>query len=134
MKISIRLLSALVLALTVTACKTVAEQEIKGRDITAKGTVQVLFGTLKADGHEWVLATSDGDYELHLGPEEYRKSKAFVITDGEKANVRGFVFQKHISPVSIETVSSTIQLRTEDGKSLWAKTSFSSKAQTTREP
>jgi len=132
---SIRLLSAVALALTVTAFKTVAEEEIKGRDVVTKGTAQIMSGTLKADGdHEWLLVTADGDYELHLGPEKYRESKGFVMTDGEKAEVRGFVFQKHISPISIKTEKATIELRTEEGKSAWAKTSFSSTSKINSEP
>ncbi len=123
---SIRLLAATALVLTVAACKTVAEEELKGRDIVAKGTIQAVSGTLKADGHEWVLVTAGGDYDLHLGPEGYRESKNFTMTDGEKAEVRGFVFKKHVSPISIKTEKATIELRTEEGKSAWANTSFAS--------
>ena len=123
---SIRLLTAAALVLTVAAFKTFAEEEIKGRDIVAKGTVQSMSGTLKADGHEWVLITVSGNYELHLGPGEYRESKNFTMTDGEKAEVRGFVFKKHVSPISIKTENSYLELRTEEGKPAWGNTSFAS--------
>lgn len=109
------------------AGKSLAEEELKGRDIVAKGTVRVLSGTLKADGHEWVLMTATGGYELHLGPEGYRESKRFTMADGETAEVRGFIFQKHVSPISIKTETATIALRTEEGKSVWANTDFASK-------
>jgi hypothetical protein len=126
MRKSIRLLVIAVITLTVAASNVVAEEVLKGRDVVAKGTVQSISGTLKADGHEWVLVTAGGDYELHLGPESYRESKGFTMKDGEKAEVRGFVFEKHISPISIKTKTSTIALRTETGASAWSNTSFSS--------
>jgi hypothetical protein len=126
MRKSIRLLVIAVITLTVAASNVVAEEVLKGRDVVAKGTVQSISGTLKADGHEWVLVTAGGDYELHLGPESYRESKGFTMKDGEKAEVRGFVFEKHISPISIKTQTSTIALRTETGASAWSNTSFSS--------
>jgi len=125
MKKPIRLLIVAVITLTVAASNAVAEEILKGRDIVAKGTVQSISGTLKADGHEWVLVTAGGDYALHLGPESYRKSKGFTMKDGEKAEVRGFVFEKHISPISIKTQTSTIALRTETGVSAWSNTSLS---------
>ena len=123
---SIRFLIATVLVLTFTACETVAGEELKGRDIVTKGTVRVLSGKLKADGSEWRLMTDGGDYELHLGPKEYRESKKITMTDGATAEVRGFVFEKHASPISIKTAGSTLELRTEAGVALWGKTGVGS--------
>jgi hypothetical protein len=108
------------------AGKGVAEEEVKGRDVVTKGTVRILSGTLNADGHEWALATAGGDYELHLGPADYRESKGFTMTQGENAEVRGFVFKNHISPISIKTANAVIELRTEEGSSVWANTGFAS--------
>jgi len=129
MKKSIRLFIAAALLLSVAACKTPAQEEVKGKDVVASGTVQSLSGTLQlaADGHDWILITPQGDYALHLGPKEYRDSKNFVMTIGEKAEIRGFVHKKHIAPISIKTKTASIDLRTEEGKSVWAKTNFSQK-------
>jgi hypothetical protein len=127
MKKSICLFTATVFLLSIAACKTPAQEEIKGKDVVAAGTVQSMSGTLREEGHEWVLVTVERDYELHLGPEEYRESKGFTMTDGEKAEVQGFVYKTHISPISIKTGTASIHLRTKEGKSIWAKTDFSQK-------
>jgi hypothetical protein len=125
MKTSIRYVVA-ALVLSAVALSSPAEEELKGRDIVTKGTVQNLSGTLKADGHEWALSTTGGDYELHLGPEEYRQSKGLALTDGEPAEVRGFVFGKHVSPISLKTGTAECAFRTEEGKSVWAGTRYAS--------
>jgi hypothetical protein len=126
MKQSIRILTMSALVLASAAFTTRAEEEIKGRDIVTKGAVQTLSGTLKAEGHEWELIAADGTaYELHLGPTEYRESKSFTMKDGEHAEVRGFVFNTHVSPISLKTQSASIELRTEAGKPAWANSSFS---------
>jgi hypothetical protein len=105
-----------------------AESEIKGKDVVTKGAVQTLSGTLKADGgHEWLLVTDQETYELHLGPEAYRESKKFTLTEGQKAEVKGFVLEKNIAPITIKTDKSSITLRDEAGKAVWAGTAFSSK-------
>ncbi len=122
----IRFLIAATFVLTVSVCKTVAEEYLKGRDIVAKGTVRVLSGKLQADGSEWHLMTEEGGYALHLGPKEYRESKSFIMTDGETAEIRGFVFEKHVSPILIKTAAATVELRTGEGTAVWGKTGVGS--------
>jgi hypothetical protein len=103
-------------------------EEIKGKDVVAAGTVQTLSGTLKEDGgHEWLLVTAQGTYELHLGPEAYRESKKFTLAEDQKVEVKGFVFEKHVAPITIKTDQDAIVLRDEAGKSAWAGTEFSGK-------
>jgi len=127
MKKSIRILTVFALVLAGAAFATQAEEEIKGRDIATQGAIQTLSGTLKAVGHEWELIAADGaEYELHLGPEEYRAAKKFTLKDGEHAEVRGFVFKNHVSPILLKTKGASIELRTETGRSAWSNTSFAS--------
>lgn len=111
-----------------TLLSATAAEEIKGKDVVAGGTVQTLSGTLKADGgHEWLLVTAQETYEMHLGPGAYRESKKFVLSEGQKADVKGFVLEKHIAPITIQTGKAAIVLRNEDGKAAWAGTEFSRK-------
>lgn len=108
------------------ACAASAEEEIKGRDIVKKGKVEVLTGELKADGNEWMLVVDNKEYELHLGPEKFREDKKVVLADGETAEVKGFVYLEHVSPISIKTEKQTIELRSEDGTAKWKDTEYSS--------
>ncbi len=122
----IRLSAAAATVFTLLSAATA--EEVKGKDVVAGGTVQSLSGTLKADGgHEWLLVTAQETYELHLGPEAYRESKKFVLSEGQKANVKGFVFEKHIAPITIQTGKAAMVLRDEAGKAAWAGTEFSGK-------
>jgi len=106
--------------------RTSAAEEVKGKDVVAAGTVQTLTGILKPEGgHDWMLITPEGTYELHLGPDTYRASKNFIISEGEKAEVTGFVHEKHIAPITLKTEKAAITLRDEKGKSAWAGTEFS---------
>lgn len=106
--------------------RTSAAEEVKGKNVVAAGTVQTLTGTLKPEGgHDWMLITAEGTYELHLGPANYRESKQFSMAEGDKASVTGFVHEKHIAPISIKTDKASITLRDEKGKAAWAGTEFS---------
>lgn len=128
MKKSKKLFALVVLIIAASSGRLFAESEIKGKDVVADGTVQTLSGTLKADGgHEWLLVTAKETYELHLGPEKYRESKKFSLTEGLEAEVKGFVFEKHIAPITIKAGNASIVLRDEGGKAAWAGTEFSTK-------
>lgn len=117
-----------VLIVAASSGRLFAESEMKGKDVVASGIVQTLSGILKEDGgHEWLLVTAKETYELHLGPEAYRESKNFTLADGQKAEVKGFVFEKHIAPITIKIGKDVIVLRDETGKSAWAGTEFSGK-------
>lgn len=122
----IRLSAAAVTVFTLLSAATA--EEVKGKDVVARGTVQTLSGTLKADGsHEWLLVTAQEIYELHLGPEKYRETQKVTLSEGQEAEVKGFVFEKHIAPITIRTGKSAIVLRDEAGKAAWAGTEFSGK-------
>ncbi len=101
-----------------TLLSTAPSEEIKGKDVVAGGTVQTLSGILKEDGgHEWLLVTAKETCELHHGPEAYRESKKFPLREGQKVEVKGFVFEKHITPITIKTAQEAFVLRDETGRS-----------------
>jgi hypothetical protein len=124
MKKSIWITASIIMLVLSTAT---AEETLKGKDIVSNGTVQTLSGKLRRDGDEWQLVANGKTYEIHLGPSEYRQSENFTMTEGEPAEVKGFVFKEHLSPIAIKMDSGSITLRDEAGKSVWAGTEFSGK-------
>ncbi|QHI68114.1 hypothetical protein [Tichowtungia aerotolerans] len=118
-------IAAISLAFGLTATAT---EEIKGKDVVSRGNIQTIIGTLQSeDGTEFTLVTSKTSYELHLGPEKYRNSMPVKLKPGQDAEVRGFVYKEHISPITIKTDGSTIILRDKEGKAVWAGTEYSRK-------
>ena len=124
----IRLSAAAACIAVFCSARAFAEEEVKGKDVVASGTVQILSGTLKPEGnHDWLLITPEGTYELHLGPDKYRESKEFTMIEGQKAEIKGFVFGKHVAPILIKTDKASITLRNEEGRAAWAESEFSRK-------
>lgn len=98
---------------------------LKGRDIVELGKLENVTGYLVKLGDEWGLKVGEKIYEIHLGPEEYRAYHNFTLTDGEKALVRGFVFNNDIAVAAMETGGKSITLRNETGQAAWSGSSFS---------
>jgi len=93
---------------------------LKGRDFVRLGNLSTLTGTLVQKGDEWGLKVGDTVYDIHLGPSEYRSIRGFHLKDGDKATIRGFVYKKDLTIVSIETGGKSITLRDETGRPAWA--------------
>ena len=45
--------------------------DLQGKDVVEKGRYSVLSGTLKVDEDELYVATDEGTYLIHKGPEWY---------------------------------------------------------------
>jgi len=102
-------------------------EEVKGRDVVAAGTLRTVSGTLKPEGgHDWFLITDDGTFELHLGPGRFRADQGFKMSEGEQAEVTGFVHEGHMAPITL-TIKRAVTLRNEEGRPLWAGTDFGGK-------
>jgi len=95
---------------------------LKGRDLVRLGEPGTLTGTLVQKGDEWGVQVGDIVYDIHLGPSEYRTYKDFHLKDGEAAIIKGFVYKKDVTVVSIETGGQSITLRDETGRPAWAGT------------
>ena len=103
---------------------TAADQEDhldpSGRIVAARGSLETLSGMLKWEDDEWHLALPSGGimYELHLGPYGHREEPVF--TDNTSAEVEGFVYRDHISPVKVITGGETYQFWTTERMPMWA--------------
>ena len=100
-------------------------EEIKGKDIAKKGTLTDLSGSLKYEGSEWYLVSEEKSFQIHLGPKSYLESINFKLTEGDQAEIKGFVLNDHIAPCTITTAGKSIELRDENGRPAWARSKFS---------
>jgi hypothetical protein len=105
--------------------ESVESEEIKGKDIASKGFLTDLSGTLKYEGGEWYLVSDEGSFQIHLGPKSYLDSINFKLTEGDQAEIKGFVLEDHIAPCKITTAGKSIELRDENGRPAWAGSKFS---------
>ena len=118
----------MVLVLAVAMAGVSCADEVKGRDVVDAGTIQTLSGTLKPDGgHDWFLITKEGTYELHLGPGRFRAAQGFKMSEGDEAETTGFVHEDHMAPITLTVKGTTVALRTDEGRPLWAGTEFGGK-------
>ena len=93
---------------------------LKGRDFARLGKLATLTGTLVQKGDEWGVKVGDTVYDIHLGPSDYRTAREFHLKDGNKATIKGFVYKKDLTIVTIETGGKIITLRDETGRPAWA--------------
>jgi hypothetical protein len=98
-----------------------APGKLRGRDLVRLGNLTSLSGTLKKDGDEWVLMVGGTAYNIHMGPSSYRESKGFVMTDGNFARVRGFLYGKDMAATSVDTLGKVIVLRDDTGRPAWSR-------------
>ena len=105
--------------------ETAQSEEIKGKDIVKKGGLTVLSGYLKYERGEWYLVSGEKSFQIHLGPKNYLKSINFRLTEGNQAEIKGFVLNDHIAPCTITTDGKSIELRDENGRPAWAGSKFS---------
>ena len=98
-----------------------APGKLRGRDLVHLGKLTSLSGTLKKDGDEWVLMVNGTAYDLHMGPNSYRESKGFVMTGGNFATVRGFLYGKDMAATSVDTLGQVIVLRDDTGRPSWTR-------------
>ena len=113
------------LLLMVFGSQAVFAETLKGRDYADRGELKTLNGNLIQIGDEWGLRVGDTAYEIHMGPIEFRESKGIILTDGQPATVKGFVYKTDIAAASLETGGKYILLRGDDGKPAWSGTRFS---------
>ncbi len=102
-------------------------QEMKGRDFVRLGKLYELNGTLELVGTEWFLTTGDNTYALHMGPETYRESKGFSLSEGNLVTINGFVYNDDIAIKYISSNGQSIVLRDETGRPTWAGSKFSNR-------
>lgn len=93
---------------------------LRGRDYVRLGQMDILTGTLVQKDNEWGLKVGDKVWDIHLGPVEYRDDKGLVLMNGEKATIKGFVYQNHVTVSSIETGGKSMTLRDQTGRPTWA--------------
>ncbi len=93
---------------------------LRGRDYVRLGQMDILTGTLVQKDNEWGLNVGDKSWDIHLGPVEYRTDKGLVLTNGERATIKGFVYQNHVTVTSIETGGKSMTLRDQTGRPAWA--------------
>lgn len=118
----------MVLVLAVAMVGVSYADEVKGRDVVDAGTIRTLSGTLRPEGgHDWFLITENGEYELHLGPGRFRAAQGFKMSEGDEAETTGFVHEDHMAPITLTVKGTTIALRTDEGRPLWAGTEFGGK-------
>ena len=100
--------------------------QLSGRDFSQMGTRATFSGTLQVDqAGEWYLQTSKSTYALHLGPEGFRAAQGFQMKKGEKALVKGFLYNNDVAVAEIETGGRTIILRDSTGRPAWSGTGYS---------
>ncbi len=97
---------------------------LRGREIVEIGKISTIEGTLKMEGTEWVLLTSDINYDIHLGPEAYRESRGFKLVEGNRAVVKGFLHNSDMAVMEIESNGALIVLRDASGMPAWAGSRF----------
>jgi hypothetical protein len=99
-------------------------ERLKGRDIVRLGKPETLKGTLAMKGDEWTLIVGETVYEIHMGPAEFRTQKGFNLTEGEEATVSGFLHGNDLAVTTMATNGTTIALRDDTGRPLWAGTGY----------
>ena len=97
---------------------------LKGRDFVRMGSIETMTGHLVRKGNEWELKVGDAQYEIHMGPIEFRYAQGLVLTDGAQAVVTGFVYGTDLSVTTIETGGRSVSLRDASGRPAWAGTGF----------
>ncbi len=100
-----------------TGCSNTANGD---RDVSERGAIQTLEGTLAYDDSEWYLETEGDRYALDLGDHDFLESNGIALREGSRAEVRGFVDGDEIAPVSVDSDGNRYTLRGEDGPPPWA--------------
>jgi hypothetical protein len=119
---------AIIFMIITTATHVFSDSSVlKGKDFARLGKSMDLKGTLEQMGDEWFLNAGDNLYALHLGPNVYRESKGFVLTEGNTADVKGFVYKDDVAVQEISSGGQYIKLRDNTGRSAWAGSKFSNK-------
>ena len=97
-----------------------APEEVLGRTVVERGTMTVLSGTIFLEKEEWYLKTSAGVYELHLGRYGHEEGYLNGLNPGAEAEVTGYIFRNHVSPITLVSGGMTYAFRGENGMPLWA--------------
>ena len=84
------------------------------------GTSFSVSGTLIERDGEWALDTGSKIFNLHLGNEDYLESVEFILIAGQKAEVKGFVFETDMAVGTLTMDNQTWTLRDESGRPAWA--------------
>lgn len=115
-----KIIFILILLLLTAGTLYAGEEDLSGKDFVEMGELQLLSGTLLYQDDEWYL-NSEGDiYEIHLGDHSYRENIDFNFKDNEEAVVCGFKYNNDIAVVFMAKKENSCQLRTIEGKPLWA--------------
>ena len=111
----------LVIFLTLISISLVwASDEYKGHDIVDKGSIKEISGTLKLESDEWYLESGNNTYQIHQGPSFYRNEIKLDWQSGQYANIKGFIYENHITPVQVLVNGKTFVFRSAEGRPMWA--------------
>jgi len=102
------------------APSSASSDQLKGRTIVDAGQPISVAGNLKQNGQEWQVVSGDICYDIHLGPEEYRRSLGIELVEGQRVGVTGFAIDEDIAVRSLELEGRTHVFRNEDGRPAWA--------------
>ncbi len=76
-------------------------------------------GKLKKIGEDWFLNTGEDFYKLNLAPDEFLAENKIELQAKQSIVVRGIIDSEEIVAYSLILDGSEINLRTDDGVSLW---------------
>lgn len=113
-------LSLMVLISAVSFISAENNDSLSGREIVETGKTVKISGILSEKENEWYIKSGSTEYAVHLGNEDYGKSINLNLSEGDSAEIEGFIHGSDIAVCSIKTEGKVYQLRDEDGIPGWA--------------
>ena len=110
----------LVLCFFAAAAGVFAGEALLGRDYVRLGKLGSLTGTLREEMGEWYLTSTSREYAIHLGNYGIMYPDGILLESGSSAVVKGFVYENHVSAVSITSDGKTWNFRDEYGRPAWS--------------
>jgi hypothetical protein len=98
-----------------------ASSILRGSDYVRLGKQASLTGVLSQADGEWYLTTNGKEeYSVHLGNYEVMYPNGVTLTSGSQASVKGFVYDKDISAITVVSEGKSWEFRNTDGRPLWS--------------
>jgi len=110
----------LVLCFLAAAAGVFASEALAGRDYVRLGKLGSVTGTLRQEAGEWYLRTPNLEYAIHLGNYGIVYPEGISLESGSSAEVKGFIYENHVSAVSVTSDGKTWNFRDQDGRPAWA--------------
>jgi hypothetical protein len=113
-------LTLMVLAAAAPFISADTSNSLSGREIVELGKTVKISGILSEKENEWYINSGSTEYAVHLGNEDYGDSINLNLSEGDKAEINGFIHGSDIAVCTIRTAGKEYQLRDKAGTPGWA--------------